>query len=259
MCITTIVKKAARTPEFLDTIVDTEIFALLELLSDLLEHSSSIPSDLIDAFWKTIIKDTYRDEKAGDAARKALTSFLSVRIFEIEQSLVDAGSPPLEPLDSQTPPAGDSPLKNVETLLNSISARDKTGTIPTYQIIRQIIEKGKADVEFTGVNEEEKFFAESFRLANVGRRLFCTAEDESKGVLLGIGPESLKKGDKVWVIAGADVPMVLRQGGGEGEWSLVGECYVHGIMEGKAVHDVSGGGNIQDKKGREKVMDIVLV
>jgi len=59
-------------------------------------------------------------------------------------------------------------------------------------------------------------------------------------------------GDEVWVIAGADVPMVLRQRGG-GKWSLVGECYVHGIMKGEAVRDF-GGGNVQDK-----LMDIVLV
>ncbi|KAE8441123.1 hypothetical protein EG329_005835 [Mollisiaceae sp. DMI_Dod_QoI] len=246
--ITTIVKKAAEKPKFRDSIDGMEIFALLELLSNLLEHSSSRPSDLIDAFWKTIIKDTYRHKKAGDAARKALTSFLANRIFE--------ASP--ESLESQTPPAHNSGLKSIEALLNNISARDTTGTIPTYQTIRQIIETEKENVNFAGVNVENKFFAESFRLAYDGRRLFCTAEDGSKGVLLGIGPESLKKWDEVWVIAGADVPMVLRPRG-NGEWSLVGECYVHGIMEGEAVHDVSGGRNIQDKKGREKITDIVLV
>ncbi|KAF4617059.1 hypothetical protein G7Y89_g15091 [Cudoniella acicularis] len=261
MFITTIAEKAAREPEFLDGIDgidDMEVFALLELLSNLLDHPSSTVSDLIDSFWRTIIKDTYRDAEAGDEARQAFTSFLTVRIFEIENSLVDPSSPPLETLDSQTPPANDSPHTKLEALLNNISARDATGTIPTYQTVRQIIEKEKENMEFTGINEEDKFFAESFRSAYLGRRLFYTAEDETKGVMLGIGPDSLKKEDEVWAVAGADVPMVLRPRG-EGKWRLVGECYVHGIMRGEAVRNGSGGQNIQDKKGMKQVMDIVLV
>jgi hypothetical protein len=60
------------------------------------------------------------------------------------------------------------------------------------------------------------------------RRLFKTS-----GQLMGIGPKSIQVGDEVWILAGANVPFILRglDGGGKGH-RLVGETYVHGIMHG---------------------------
>jgi hypothetical protein len=61
--------------------------------------------------------------------------------------------------------------------------------------------------------------------------------DGERPQLLGTGPRSLRAGDEVWVLAGASVPMVLRQadGGGHGaRYRLVGEAYVHGAMQGGA-------------------------
>ncbi|TVY84305.1 Heterokaryon incompatibility protein 6 OR allele [Lachnellula suecica] len=250
--VTTISNKAAKQLRFLEGFegVDgIEIFAFLEVLTDLLEHSPLSLASIIEVFWRTIIKDTYRDEPAGAVAQKALTSFLSRQVFEIEK-LANASSPELLSAD-------ESPLTDIEMLLDKLSAQDPTSTIHSYQTVRQIIEKEKANVTYAGVNEEEKLFSESFRLAHVGRTLFCTKVDESRGLSLGIGPQSLKKDDEVWIIAGADVPMVLRPRG-EGEWSLVGECYVHGIMDGEIVRDLREGG----KTGNEhlgKAVNIVLM
>ncbi|KAF7547930.1 hypothetical protein G7Z17_g7387 [Cylindrodendrum hubeiense] len=50
-----------------------------------------------------------------------------------------------------------------------------------------------------------------------------------------IGPEMMEAGDVVVVLYGGRTPVVLRQRpDGEG-WTLVGECYVHGIMNGEAM------------------------
>lgn len=53
-----------------------------------------------------------------------------------------------------------------------------------------------------------------------------------------MGPDSMEDGDVVVVLEGGKTPFVLRPGGqdGEGEarkWTLVGECYVHGLMSGE--------------------------
>ena len=51
-----------------------------------------------------------------------------------------------------------------------------------------------------------------------------------------MGPDAMDDGDAVVVLHGGRTPFVLRRrrDGGDG-WTLVGECYVHGIMNGEAL------------------------
>lgn len=52
--------------------------------------------------------------------------------------------------------------------------------------------------------------------------------------LVGYVPMRAKKGDLVCILFGSEVPFVVRKEA-EGKYLLVGECYMHGIMEGEAV------------------------
>jgi hypothetical protein len=61
------------------------------------------------------------------------------------------------------------------------------------------------------------------------RRLFAT----EKGYL-GLGPAAILTGDIIAVILGLDTPLVLRRSGVDG-YQIVGEAYVHGIMDGEAM------------------------
>ena len=70
---------------------------------------------------------------------------------------------------------------------------------------------------------------------------------------LGLGPEKMVNGDSVWILKGGRVPLVLRADeqatpyrgllpaeNGESRpvmHTLVGDCYVHGIMDGEAAGD----------------------
>ncbi|KAK0099565.1 hypothetical protein ONS95_013539 [Cadophora gregata] len=51
---------------------------------------------------------------------------------------------------------------------------------------------------------------------------------------IGMGPERMMPGDVVIIVAGADVPLILRVDDRETR-RLVGEAYVQGIMDGEAV------------------------
>jgi hypothetical protein len=67
-----------------------------------------------------------------------------------------------------------------------------------------------------------------------GRRPFST-----KGGRIGLGHRSIKAGDMVCIFKTAPVPLVLRPPSLAGEsehgaYTLVGEAYVHGIMNGEA-------------------------
>ncbi|CAN9214695.1 unnamed protein product [Alternaria alternata] len=67
-----------------------------------------------------------------------------------------------------------------------------------------------------------------------GRSLFVTETG-----YLGMGPIVVEVGDEMWIFPGADIPLILRPSASSGEeFRLVGEAYVHGIMQGEAVADV---------------------
>ncbi|KAJ6782128.1 hypothetical protein PWT90_09900 [Aphanocladium album] len=67
-------------------------------------------------------------------------------------------------------------------------------------------------------------------LLNAGRRVFRT-----KGGHVGMGPGDMQAGDAVVVLYGLSTPLVLREETKSDEWTLVGEAYCDGVMDGEAV------------------------
>jgi hypothetical protein len=51
----------------------------------------------------------------------------------------------------------------------------------------------------------------------------------------GLGPRITKPGDLCCVLFGADVPFILRKVDGAEKYKLVGEAYIHGLMDGEAM------------------------
>ena len=53
------------------------------------------------------------------------------------------------------------------------------------------------------------------------------------------------------VLFGCSMPVVLREdlgedgGKGKGRWRVVGECYIHGLMEGKGLGMLERGGLVE--------------
>ena len=62
-----------------------------------------------------------------------------------------------------------------------------------------------------------------------GRR-FCVTRDG----YMGLVPTRAEKGDGICVFMGGAVPFVIHPTD-NGQFRLVGECYVHGLMDGKAL------------------------
>ncbi|ETS75021.1 hypothetical protein PFICI_13505 [Pestalotiopsis fici W106-1] len=48
-------------------------------------------------------------------------------------------------------------------------------------------------------------------------------------------PPNTKSGDQVYILAGCNFPVLLRETGQEGEFELIGECYVDGFMDGQGI------------------------
>ena len=89
--------------------------------------------------------------------------------------------------------------------------------------------------QLSGHRKQTEMFLQAITSACSYRRLFMT-----RSGYLGIGPWSLQKGDSVMIVAGAYVPYIVRQTGGSSEsYELIGEAYVHGIMNGEAMEESS--------------------
>jgi hypothetical protein len=69
----------------------------------------------------------------------------------------------------------------------------------------------------------------SVRRAAIKRAFFVT----EKGYM-GLGPSSMEEGDLVYVLSGGQVPFILRPTISAEGFALVGESYIHGIMDGEA-------------------------
>lgn len=79
---------------------------------------------------------------------------------------------------------------------------------------------------------------QAFTLATENRRFFVT----DNGVLMGLGPSEARLDDVVALLCGAHTATILRRIAGEDEvereeYVVVGEAYVHGVMNGEAFKD----------------------
>ncbi|KAK3709817.1 hypothetical protein LTR37_010645 [Vermiconidia calcicola] len=72
------------------------------------------------------------------------------------------------------------------------------------------------------------------------RKYFITATGR-----LGMGPKELCRSDKVCLIPGSTVPVVLRKEGGF--WKFLGDAYVHGLMDGKFFCELEAHGRLEEK------------
>jgi hypothetical protein len=72
----------------------------------------------------------------------------------------------------------------------------------------------------------------------VGSFTFLRRVAVTKKGYLAIVPPRSEAGDVVGIVLGAETPFVFRASEGkEREYALVGECYVHGIMDGEVLVD----------------------
>ncbi|KAI0479823.1 HET-domain-containing protein [Xylaria cf. heliscus] len=211
-------------------------FQLGSLLSLLLAYPQiQYPTGIspCTAFWRTLIKDTFRGTQASIEAQHAFPAFVMQRDREIRQQIAN--------LDdcNETQLAEDfrAFLRDTEAVIEHLSStygEDKA--IPALEQIEDMIrveEQEEGSPAEQKLESDRKDIEESFRVAYFRRRLFRTA-----GGYFGIASQSVMPGDTVWVLSGARVPFVLSAVDAEGEsWRLVSEAYVHGIMHCNASAD----------------------
>ncbi|KAI1081437.1 HET-domain-containing protein [Whalleya microplaca] len=110
---------------------------------------------------------------------------------------------------------------------------DPSGTVPikqpwanSFDVWMGLCENDPTPDEKQRAAEFETSFTHSLNL-----RLFRTA-----GGHLGVGSQSCKEGDLVWIVQGSRVPLMFRSAQEDvATYRLVGGAYLHGFMQGEAL------------------------
>jgi hypothetical protein len=90
--------------------------------------------------------------------------------------------------------------------------------------------------------QNDNRFTDAFGSASSGRKFAITEHSVTKQKRMALVPPETKEKDLICVIYGLEVPFVLRRLNKPTTgncFQLVGECYVHGIMDGEALNDGS--------------------
>ncbi|KAE9376548.1 hypothetical protein N431DRAFT_529685 [Stipitochalara longipes BDJ] len=82
-----------------------------------------------------------------------------------------------------------------------------------------------------------KSFLERVRGVIWCRKFFLTAGRVRHKPYFGLAPPGTREGDLICILFGCSVPVILRKipNNGKGLYNFIGECYVHGIMDGEAL------------------------
>jgi hypothetical protein len=97
--------------------------------------------------------------------------------------------------------------------------------------LQQLLDNGDVKGKIKSRTTEQLRLGSEIIGKSLGRLPFIT----KKGHLV-LGPEYVKRGDFVALIKGSQVPFILRRQS-DGQYRLVGEAYVDGIMDGEAMVD----------------------
>lgn len=100
------------------------------------------------------------------------------------------------------------------------------------------IEPQSIIIDFMDISTHEKGFLSRFRDTTkwMARRLMVT-----NGRHLGMVPCRARKGDQVWILLGCSIPLILRKCETREGYQVIGECYLHGYMNGEIQKEVENG------------------
>ncbi|KIN07070.1 hypothetical protein OIDMADRAFT_15983, partial [Oidiodendron maius Zn] len=81
-------------------------------------------------------------------------------------------------------------------------------------------------------------------------RMFHSERISPSASLVGSCPSVTQSGDRIYIIIGCNAPVVLRPNTAKGTFTLIGLCYVHGIMDGEWINNLVSEAKIKlgDKK-----------
>ncbi|RGP78787.1 hypothetical protein FLONG3_2985 [Fusarium longipes] len=194
------------------------------------------PSD--EVLWRTLIWDT-------DFSHRPATL---VRLGDFQRTILEylVHSLQVGHKEAESPATGEALV--LETIgnmghLDDIAAKYPSSIFPSVNLVKVSCAKlgiiEEQDVELD--DEERQMLKQPLSIQSMppGNLMAATCVYRRPILMdtgyLGMGLESCEIGDEVWIVEGCPTPLVLRANEQEQGFVLIGESYVHGVMQGEAV------------------------
>ncbi|KAE9377551.1 hypothetical protein N431DRAFT_478780 [Stipitochalara longipes BDJ] len=233
-----------------DTVDEVQLGTLADAIDsetafrNLLRFYLSMPLEIrgrrrIELFWRTLIVNTHDTFDPGNAPILFEHNFLAW--FTLKLSFKRHGllySEMINLLDTMGAPDEKGILEDVDALCDWYSSAEQ-GLEPSSndgQFLREVRQ----------LQDAYTTFSTPFCHLSYGRKLFIT----KKG-MLGMGLETVQKGDQVWLLCDGRTPFVLRGKGRPSDFTLNGACYMHDFMHGEMLDDEWG---LKERIGRINII-----
>ena len=169
-----------------------------------------------EAFWRTLVANT---DRSGQPAPASYSTMLDQHIWDVGiRGLNDNNIHDLKDFYHRN--------KSFMIFNQSLSDLIRGPKKTVAQVVRTTFDATGRLLRPTLLQREATLRAKQIL---AWRRLVTTF-----GGYLGLVPAATRAGDTIAVLMGCDVPLILRPKGGDTcRCSVIGECYVHGIMSGE--------------------------
>ena len=189
---------------------------------------------LTEALWRTLVTDTFNDQHPAPVEvalrfRDFFLMQLQITVWAAEKAR-----------NTKDPKVNDfiRLLMATRAALRDLAQMDPSGVLSDLDqmdarltiLQKQRILRGPYPKDFNDILDGYfEYLHGGWDQVYGGRRLFRTSKK-----YLGLGAQSLRVGDTIWITPNARVPLLLRNMPC-GHFQFVSEAYVHGIMHGEAV------------------------
>lgn len=195
-------------------------------LSSLLDICSVLPltlrdgQDRIQALWRTLVADSEGYPRPAPAELEACFHDWILKYFFYLKELTDDWPDIMTSLCSR--------FTKLSKESQSCNSLPDLAVGHEWWTRLQNTSSGKAFEELKRFNCINSLLRFEGAVTIGARLLFATTGGD-----IGYGPLSCVIGDEVWVLENGRIPFILRPMQDASSFELVGECYVHGIMDGQ--------------------------
>ena len=177
-------------------------------------------SAICSALWRSLLSDITFLQSSFERAPASMGPLFVKKCRDYENVFLNEDHPIYRP---------DKPLHPDYSIFEVWYRENRSFEVAGKPIWEWVLGQPEPEQLHHGDSSLDASFERTMRKKLYGRRLMTTQTG-----YIGLAPIASRRLDKVCILFGCSTPVILRPLG-DGHFKFIGECYVHGLMEGEAM------------------------